>query len=73
VFFSHGFLLIYFLYRGQGGVGHINCRPKIDWIKRFHKLGWVIDYDLTTHFINYMVSCYHFGWLRMNVIILIKG
>ena len=57
---------------GQGGIGHINCRPKIDWIKRFHKLGWIIDHDLTTHFINYMVSGYHFGWLRMNVIILIK-
>jgi hypothetical protein len=57
---------------GQGGIGHINCRPKIDWIKRFHSLGWVVDYDLTTHFINYMTSGYHMGWLRMNGMILIK-
>jgi hypothetical protein len=58
---------------GQGGTGHINCRPKIDWIKRFHNLGWVVHHDLTTHFINYMLNGIHFGWLRMNVIILIKA
>jgi hypothetical protein len=58
---------------GQGGTGHINCRPKIDWIRRFHSLGWVVDHDHTTHFLNYMTSGYHFGWLRMNAIVLVKG
>lgn len=58
---------------GQGGTGHINCRPKIDWIRRFHQLGWVIDHDLTTHFIDYMKSGYHMGWLRINVFILVKA
>lgn len=56
---------------GQGGTGHINCRPKIDWIKRFHSLGWVVDHDATTHFLNYMKQGYHMGWLAMNAIVLI--
>ena len=58
---------------GQGGTGHINCRPKIDWIRRFHSLGWVVDHDYSTHFIEYMKSGYHMGWLRMNVIVLVQA
>jgi hypothetical protein len=58
---------------GQGGTGHINCRPKLDWIKRFHQLGWVVDHDSTTHFLNFITSGYHMGWLRMNVFILVKA
>lgn len=56
---------------GQGGTGHINCRPKIDWIKRFHSLGWVIDLDATKHLINYMQQGYHMGWFTFNVMVLI--
>lgn len=56
---------------GQGGVGHINCRPKIDWIKRFHELGWVVDLDATRHLIKYMQGCYHMGWFTNNAMILI--
>jgi hypothetical protein len=55
---------------GQGGVGHINCRPKIDWINRFHKLGWVVDLDSTKHLLQYMQSGYHMGWFTNNVMIL---
>jgi hypothetical protein len=58
---------------GQGGTGHINCRPKLDWIKRFHQLGWVVDHDSTTHFLNFITSGYHMGWLRMNVFVLVKA
>jgi hypothetical protein len=58
---------------GQGGTGHINCRPKLDWIRRFHQLGWVVDHDSTTHFLDFMKSGYHMGWLRMNVFILVKS
>jgi len=57
---------------GQGGVGHINCRPKIDWVKRFHSLGWVVDVDKTVHIINVMKSGYHMGWFTNNVVILVK-
>lgn len=56
---------------GQGGVGHINCRPKIDWIKRFHELGWVVDLDATRHLLHYIQKGYHLGWLANNVIVLI--
>jgi SAM-dependent methyltransferase len=56
---------------GQGGVGHINCRPKIDWIKRFHELGWVVDLDATNHLLNQMKHGYHMGWFANNAMILI--
>lgn len=56
---------------GQGGTGHINCRPKIDWIKRFHELGWVVDLDATMHLLNYMKQGYHMGWFAMNAMVLI--
>ena len=55
---------------GQGGTGHINCRPKIDWIKRFHSLGWVVDLDATKHLIHEMQQGYHMGWFVNNVIVL---
>ncbi len=56
---------------GQGGVGHINCRPKIDWIKRFHSLGWVVDLDATKHLLSYMQQGYHMGWFTNNAMVLI--
>lgn len=56
---------------GQGGTGHINCRPKIDWIKRFHELGWVVDLDATNHLLNYMKQGYHMGWFANNAMVLI--
>jgi hypothetical protein len=56
---------------GQGGVGHINCRPKIDWIKRFHELGWVVDLDASNHLLNYIKQGYHMGWFANNAMVLI--
>jgi len=56
---------------GQGGTGHINCRPKIDWIKRFHELGWVVDLDATKHLLDYMQKGYHMGWFTNNAMVLI--
>ena len=56
---------------GQGGIGHINCRPKIDWIKRFHQLGWVVDLDATNHLLSYMRQGYHMGWFVNNAMVLI--
>lgn len=55
----------------QGGLGHINCRPKIDWIKRFHELGWVVDLDATKHMLKYMESGYHMGWFANNAMVVI--
>ena len=56
---------------GQGGVGHINCRPKIDWIKKFHELGWVVDLDATQHLLNFMKGGYRLGWFISNAMVLI--
>jgi hypothetical protein len=55
----------------QGGIGHINCRPKIYWINKFHQLGWVVDLDATKHFLKYMENGYHMGWLANNAMVLI--
>lgn len=56
---------------GQGGTGHINCRPKIDWIRRFHEVGWVVDVDATRHMQDVMRSGYHMGWFAWNAIVLV--
>jgi glycosyltransferase involved in cell wall biosynthesis len=58
---------------GQGGTGHINCRHKIDWIRRFHSLGWVVDLDRTRQMIDYMKKGYHMGWFANNAMILVKA
>jgi len=56
---------------GQGGTGHINCRHKIDWITRFHELGWMVDFDSSNHLLNYMRKGYHMGWFTQNAMVLI--
>lgn len=58
---------------GQGGTGHINCRWKIDWIRRFHSLGWVVDLDQTKHMLEYMKNGYHMGWFANNAMVLVKS
>ena len=55
---------------GQSGTGHINCRAKIDWIKRFHELGWVVHLDDTIDLFYYMKQGYHMGWLIQNAMVL---
>jgi len=58
---------------GQGGIGHINCRNKIDWIRRFHNIGWIIDLDKTKHMLEYIKNGYHMGWFANNAMILVKA
>jgi hypothetical protein len=58
---------------GQGGTGHINCRWKIDWIRRFNKLGWVVDIDATRSIIREIQTTIHMGWLVNNVIVFVKS
>ena len=55
---------------GQGGIGHINCRPKSDWVRFFAKHGFYYDVDATNSFVNRLVSGYHLGWLRINGMVL---
>jgi len=58
---------------GQGGIGHINCRPKLDWIRRFHSLGWVVDVDCTRHMRSHMMNGYHMGWFANNAVVFVPG
>lgn len=58
---------------GQSGTGHINCRPRIDWIRRFHTLGWVVDVDATEHLLDYMRKGLHMGWFVQNVMIFVPA
>lgn len=57
---------------GQGGEGHINCRPKEYWEGVFNAYGLYRDYIDTEKLTSYMTSGYHMGWLPMNVMILKK-
>ena len=58
---------------GQGGTGHINCRNKIDWIRRFHSLGWVVDLDATKDILQFMKRGVHMGWFAINAMVLVKA
>lgn len=58
---------------GQGGTGHINCRPKSDWIERFNSLGWVVDVEQTQHILDYMRNGYHMGWFLINAVVFVKA
>lgn len=51
----------------QGGHGHINCQPKEYWENKFGKMNFVVDRELTQHFIDFMRQGYHMGWLINNV------
>jgi len=58
---------------GQGGTGHINCRPRIDWIRRFHMLGWVLDIDATEHLLTEIRKGPHMGWFAQNAMIFVPS
>ncbi len=55
---------------GQGGEGHINCRPKEYWEGVFNSYGLFIDHQDTAKIVNYMSQGYHMGWLIMNLMVL---
>ena len=58
---------------GQGGTGHINCRPRIDWIRRFYELGWVVDADATQHLLTFIKKGLHMGWFAANAMVLVPA
>jgi hypothetical protein len=58
---------------GQGGVGHINCRPRKYWLDKFLAKGLVEDVELKDQLINYCRQGYHMGWFVNNVMILKKA
>ncbi len=54
---------------GQGGRGHINCRPMTDWIAWFEARGWRPCQDTTTGLVSAMQGLEKALWLQGNSII----
>ncbi len=50
---------------GQGGHGHISCRPKAYWVEKFFTGFW-LDPDATDKWLGFIRSGYHLGWLTQN-------
>lgn len=63
---SGGFLIWSAAQLGQGGVGHINCRPKEYWEKLLTGTGLVRDFETEQNLMSFITSGYHMGWFRNN-------
>lgn len=57
---------------GQGGVGHINNRPKEYWRKKFLDAGLCEMSNMEDHLKKYCRDGYHMGWFVNNVMIFEK-
>ena len=55
---------------GQGGVGHINLRPKGEWVRLFAEHGFQYDAEATERFLTFLVLGPHMGWLLQNGMVL---
>ena len=51
---------------GQGGVGHINCRPPDYWRAIAESRGFQSRPDLETDLHRWITSGYHMGWFAQN-------
>lgn len=58
---------------GQGGVDHINCRPKEYWEKKFKDKGLVRCETLENQLLNQVRQSIHLGWFVMNLMVFYKG
>lgn len=65
---SGGILMFTAAQPGQGGVGHINNRPKSYWKAKFEEKGLVFDAEMNDHCINYCKQGYHMGWFINNLL-----
>jgi len=52
---------------GQGGVMHINCRPKSYWKQKFEDSGLIYDEMTTTKCVDFCKEGYHMGWFVNNL------
>ena len=57
---------------GQGGVGHINCRPRQFWLEKFTAAGLKHDIDMEEHILTYARGGYHMGWFTQNLLYFVK-
>jgi glycosyltransferase involved in cell wall biosynthesis len=53
---------------GQGGIGHINCRPKEYWAEKFQSVGLVRNLQKEQQLISYAQTGYHMGWFVNNLL-----
>jgi glycosyltransferase involved in cell wall biosynthesis len=53
---------------GQGGIGHVNCRPKEYWAEKFQALGLVRNLQKEQQLISYAQAGYHLGWFTNNLL-----
>ena len=69
---SGGTLIFTAAQPGQGGVGHINCRKKEYWLKKFITKGLIYHPGLTEDLINFERKGIHMGWFVNNVMVFKK-
>lgn len=55
---------------GQGGHGHINCRPHSQWIQWFNQSGYHVSHSITKQIRSDLEEVQHTYWLKRNVFIL---
>lgn len=55
---------------GQGGRGHINCRPHEEWLQMFEERGWLLDSETTAPLRDDLGSLEQAVWLRGNSFLL---
>ena len=53
---------------GQGGIGHINCKPKEEWSEILTKCGLTRNYTKEQQLIDDMRKGYHMGWFTNNLL-----
>jgi glycosyltransferase involved in cell wall biosynthesis len=69
---SGGTLIFTAAQPGQGGVGHINCRKRDYWLKKFVAKGLIYHPGLTEDLINFERKGIHMGWFVNNVMVFKK-
>jgi SAM-dependent methyltransferase len=69
---SGGTLIFTAAQPGQGGVGHINCRPRSYWYDKLVARGLVYDRDISKALIDYELKGIHMGWFVNNVMVFKK-
>ncbi|MDX1502484.1 MAG: methyltransferase domain-containing protein [Thermoanaerobaculia bacterium] len=55
---------------GQGGRGHINCRPHAEWLGWFGEQGWREDVERTARLRAFLATRPSVPWLRVNSLLL---
>lgn len=57
---------------GQGGVGHVNCKPRQYWCQLFESSGLWADNIGCDNLYNFAKSGYHMGWFTQNLLMFRK-